>query len=182
MGAVAALVAAAWLPASRAPVSAAEAGIVFRGATSSSSKLARSSVSLARPGGTVSGDVLLASLVVNDDDPLPVAPSGWTLVRQNSVLNVILQTVYVHVATSAEPASYTWKLSAGRRVLGGVSAYGGVDPAKPIDAQAGLVSAGSGTAIIAPSATTSSAAPAAPTASSPGPGTTSSTEAPASTS
>ncbi|HLF39878.1 MAG TPA: glycosyl hydrolase, partial [Acidimicrobiia bacterium] len=85
--------------------------IAFRAAASSGSSQARSSVTIARPAGTAPGDVMVASLVINDDDPAFRAPVGWSLLRQDTIRDVLRQAIYVKTATTVEPGSYTWRLS-----------------------------------------------------------------------
>ncbi|MGH9002077.1 MAG: DUF7594 domain-containing protein [Acidimicrobiia bacterium] len=128
-----------------------EGPISFRSATSDGSNTSRSSITIPRPAGTVAGDVMVASIVLNDDDPNITTPAGWTLVRQDAVLNGVLQGIYVRVAGASEPASYTWTIPDLRRITGGVSTYSGVDTANPVDAHDAATDAGGGTSIIAPS-------------------------------
>jgi hypothetical protein len=137
--------AVAVVPAGGAPVPQA--------ASSSGSSSSRTSITLARPVGTAAGQVMVASIVSNSDDPVS-APAGWTLVRADTIPGVLGQTVYVKVAGAAEPSSYTWRLSDYRRVAGGITTYGGVDTTHPIDVQAAAVMGGAGTALTAPSLTT----------------------------
>ena len=124
------------------------------GSSFSGSSTTRSSVTVARPAGTAAGHVMVASIVSNDDDPAFSAPAGWTMVRNDSIPDALRQAVYVKVAGSAEPPSYTWTVSQYRRLAGGITTYAGVDTAQPVDVQAAAVSTDSGTALTAPSVTT----------------------------
>jgi hypothetical protein len=121
---------------------------------SSGSSSARSSITIPRPAGTASGHVMLASIVANDDDPNFTAPAGWTLVRQDTVVDALRQNLYVKVAGGAEPSAYTWTLSGTRRVAGGVTTYSGVDTSDPVDTHGATAQASPTTAVIAPSVTT----------------------------
>ena len=107
---------------------------------------------LPRPSGTVSGDVLLASVALRSTTAI-TAPAGWTLVRVDPRATIFRQAVYVHVAGGAEPASYTWTFASARPAVGTIAAYSGVDSANPIVAHSGIDSAGSAS-ITAPSLTT----------------------------
>jgi hypothetical protein len=128
--------------------------IAFRAASSNGSNDTRSSITIAKPTGTQAGDVMVASIVLNDDDPAVLAPAGWTLVRQDAVQNAVMQTIFVRVAGASEPASYTWSIPDFRRITGGISAYSGVDTSHPVDAHNGATDALGSNSIVAPSITT----------------------------
>ncbi|MGH9010154.1 MAG: metallophosphoesterase family protein, partial [Acidimicrobiia bacterium] len=128
-------------------------GITVIGDASSGSSSSRNSITISRPSGTQAGQVMVASIVSNDDSPGFTAPAGWTLVRQDTIVDSLRQNVYYKVAGSSEPGSYTWTLSSYRRVAGGITTYAGVNTADPIDAHAGQTNP-SGTSITAPSITT----------------------------
>ncbi len=131
----------------------ARAAGVSVGVTSSGSSSSRSSITLARPAGTQPGDVMVASIVVNDDDVI-TAPAGWALVRQDRIVDVIRQALYVRAATASEPASFQWALPGSRRAAGGITTYSGVDPVNPVDVHDAQVQATATTAVTAPSVTT----------------------------
>jgi hypothetical protein len=120
---------------------------------SNGSGVIRNSISLDRPAGTVPGHVMVASLVMSDDDPGFNAPSGWTVVRDDSIKDTLRQTVYMKVAGSSEPPSYSWGVPPGRRMAGGITTFAGIDTAQPIDASSGTTNP-SGTSVSAPAITT----------------------------
>jgi hypothetical protein len=124
--------------------------------SSSGSSAARNSISLDRPSGTAAGHAMVAQIVSNDDDPGLVAPSGWTVVSDRSIVNALRQVVYVKVAGSTEPPSYTWTLSTSttRRIAGGLTTYSGIDTTSPIDAAGTSVNATASVNVTAPSITT----------------------------
>ncbi|MGH9036065.1 MAG: hypothetical protein ACRD0O_09890, partial [Acidimicrobiia bacterium] len=132
--------------------------VAFRSASSNGSPDSRTSITIAKPAGTVAGDVMVASIVQNDALPVS-APAGWTLVRQDAVGTAVKQSVYVRVAGASEPSSYTWSLGDAnfRRIAGGISSYSGVDTAHPVDAHNGTTSDAATTSITAPSVTTTAA-------------------------
>ena len=101
---------------------------------SNGSSSARTSIAVNRPAGTLWGQVMLASIVSNNDDPAFTAPAGWTLVRQGTITDALRHAVYWKVAGPSEPASYTWTTSSSRRLAGGITSFGGIDRAQPIDA------------------------------------------------
>jgi Bacterial Ig-like domain len=130
------------------PVSA---GITLRSA-SSGDNLAATSLVLPRPGNVVAGDVMLATVAARGT-PTISAPPGWTLVRIDANASTVRQAVFLCVVGASEPASYSFGLSSAQSAAGGIVAYGGVDPANPIDAAGGQVNASS-PSVTAPSVTT----------------------------
>ncbi|MGH9009904.1 MAG: metallophosphoesterase [Acidimicrobiia bacterium] len=148
---IAGLLVALFAPVSPTP---AAAGVAQVGSSSSGSSKALKSITLKRPSGTAAGHVMVASIVNNDDDPV-TAPAEWTVVRRDSIEDRLHQAVYVKVAGSSEPKSYTWKVSDYRRIAGGITTYAGVDPTHPIDAHAGSANPTRATTVAAPSVTPS---------------------------
>jgi hypothetical protein len=123
------------------------------GSASNGSAAGRVSISIDRPAGTSAGHVMLASIVISDDDPAFTAPAGWTLVRQDTIKDMLRQAIYVKAAGSSEPGSYTWTVPSARRIAGGITTFDGIDATHPVDAVAGSTNP-SGTAVSAPSVTT----------------------------
>ena len=123
------------------------------GSASNGSGDGRVSITIGRPGGPAAGDVMLASVVISDDDPAFTAPAGWTLVRQDTIKDLLRQAIYVKAAGASEPASYTWTVPSARRIAGGITTFDGIDDTHPIDAIDASLNA-SGTAVSSPSITT----------------------------
>jgi hypothetical protein len=123
------------------------------GSASDGSGAGRVSISIDRPSGTSPGNVMLASIVISDDDPAFTAPAGWTLVRNDTIKDMLRQAIYVKAAGSSEPGSYTWTVPSARRIAGGITTFEGIDVTHPVDA----VNASTnpvGTAVSSPSLTT----------------------------
>jgi hypothetical protein len=78
-------------------------GIAFRSATSAQ-VLIGTSITLNKPSGTASGDVLVAAIDIGLDTTTVTAPSGWTLVRSTASGSSLTQATYVHVAGTSEPS------------------------------------------------------------------------------
>lgn len=112
-----------------------------------------STLTISRPAGVQSGDLLLAQISWRGNRSLNVVPTGWTLRQFQVNGNVIRQAVYSKLATGSEPTSYTWQFSSSGRNAGGISVWRGVDSSDPIISSAGN-SAFSST-LIAPSVTVS---------------------------
>ncbi|MGH2786088.1 MAG: Ig-like domain-containing protein [Actinomycetota bacterium] len=129
------------------------AGIAFRSA-SSAANVPSTTLTIPSPAGVAADDVLVAAIDVRGN-PTLTPPAGWTLVRLDISGFVMRQAVYVRVAGSNVPPSYTWTLSSIQSAAGGIAAYSGVDTASPILTHAGQISTTSGTnQIVAPSITT----------------------------
>jgi hypothetical protein len=141
-------------PATATTLPASGGGIAFRAASSATTRGA-TSLSVPRPTGTQSGDVLVASLDVAGA-PQITAPAGWTLVRTDTAPSSFVQATYWHLAGASDPASFTWAFSSSQLAVGSMLAYSGVDPANPVDASNGQANASS-TSIVAPSVDASAA-------------------------
>ena len=105
--------------------------IAFRGASTATAKSANS-LTVSRPTGVQSGDVMLAAITVNGS-PASITPpvtGGWTLLRQDQSGSALRQYVFAKVAV-AEPSSYTWTLPAKFPLGAAITAYSGVDTSSP---------------------------------------------------
>ena len=125
----------------------------FRGASTAVNTALATSFSVPGPAGAVSGDLLVTVLDVRGPAAV-TAPAGWVLARQDVAGSGVRQVTYYRIAGGSEPASYLWRLSAGRGASAVSAAYGGVDPTNPILVGSGLASVNT-TSITAPSVTTS---------------------------
>jgi hypothetical protein len=126
--------------------------ILFRAATSAAARNV-TSFSLSRPAGVAGGDVMLAAVSLSETVTV-TPPTGWTQVRVETNGSTMRQAIYRKVATSGEPSSYPWGLSARTTsVAGAILAYEGVDTLSSVDVSNGASSSTSG-AITAPSVST----------------------------
>jgi hypothetical protein len=106
---------------------------------------ATGALSIAKPAGTVTDDVMIASIAVRPHTVTLTPPAGWTLVRRldNSNASSNSLAVYSKVAGSSEPGSYTWTVGAGHTgVAGGIQTFAGADTTTPIDVEAGQPTSG----------------------------------------
>jgi peptidoglycan/xylan/chitin deacetylase (PgdA/CDA1 family) len=126
-------------------------GIALRGATGAT-VTSGTSITLNKPSGTASGDVLIAAIEISGTTTV-TAPSGWVLIRSTTSGSALTQASYVHTAGASEPSSYQWQFSSSRLASATVAAYVGVNGTTPVDVSSGGSSSGS-TSIIAPSLTT----------------------------
>jgi len=121
--------------------------------TSSATSTPVTTIAISKPAGVTTDDVLLAGISVRGN-PTITPPTGWTLVRSDASTTVLLQSVYVKVATGSEPASYSWTFSVPiASAVGGIAAHSGVDTTTPVDTSGGQANASS-TSVTAPSVTT----------------------------
>lgn len=131
-------------------VTAGGGNIAYRAGTTAT--LASSSITLTKPTGVVSGDVMYA-MIFQDAAPL-VSLAGWTqLATGNTPTNSFPVTLFRRVAGASEGASYTFS-GGGTNGQGIMVAFSGVN-ATPEDA---TTTSATGTASIAyPSITTANA-------------------------
>lgn len=109
-------------------------GISVVNSSTTYSGTAAGSATLSVPAGVAAGDVLVAS-IAGDLNATVTPPAGWTaIVSGLSVGSGSRLFSYYHVVGSGDPASYAWTFSKAVKWGGGITAYRGVDNAKPLDA------------------------------------------------
>ena len=126
----------------------AQAAVAFR-AAASTGQASGGTITVAKPAGTVSGDVMLASVTVVTNVSTVATPTGWTLLldTNQTVTNTNTSRLYTYykVAGAAEPTSYAWTVS-GTNIgaVAAIASFSGVDiSVSPIDASAGQATASS---------------------------------------
>ena len=106
------------------------------GATSASFASARE-LRLRTPGRVVAGDLLVAALTIRAGGGTRIyRPPGWTQLRRDSCTAgsvTLTQSLYVRVATVRQAAVTTWGIARATSAVGGIVAYRGLDPTRPID-------------------------------------------------
>jgi RHS repeat-associated protein len=143
------------------PIGASGGAISLRASTAGGNSVT-SSVTVNKPTGVASGDVVIAGIAARGGSDVVInPPTGWTLMRTDNNSNSLQLSSYWHLAGSSEPASYTWNLTdatsgaaASKAAAGTVTAYTGVNTATPVDAFGGQVDPNSTLSIVAPSITT----------------------------
>lgn len=133
--------------------------VVFRATATASNPSDGTAVTIARPAGTVAGDLLVAQVAFHTHDFVGTIapPSGWTTIRVDNDTSHEIQGVFWKVATAAEPASYVFTNTTGdtnKEGSGAITAYTGVDTVTPIDAHAAATYPAGGFSIVGPSVTT----------------------------
>jgi RHS repeat-associated protein len=92
---------------------------------------AESQVVIDRPGGTQTGDLLIAELFA-DEGANMTAPMGWQLVPGSvAAVGTSKTAVYSHVQTATDPASFVFDFSIDGWHIGGMKAFRNTDPAHP---------------------------------------------------
>jgi hypothetical protein len=117
-------------------------------------------VTINRPGGVVTGDVLVAQINADLNPDVATAPTGWQQAitpRSNGTGNRLFAYYKVVGDAASEPASYTWTLSTAVKWNAGMENFHGVNTANPWDtAESGATSA-SATTLTVPGVTTQTA-------------------------
>ncbi|MCH7229043.1 SdrD B-like domain-containing protein, partial [Haloferula sp. A504] len=109
----------------------------------------------AKPAGTIENDVMIASIAFDKgSDRTITVPAGWNLIRRTDSGNELGLATYYKIAGASEPANYTFSMDADEKWSIGISSYRNVNTAAPINAEAGQTNSNSST-VTAPSITTS---------------------------
>ncbi len=109
--------------------------ITFRAASSANAPSGTLSLVINAPAGTVSSDVLIASIAVRPNTATITPPASWTLIRRtdNASGTANSVAVYYKVAGGSEPSSYTWTFSASTGSAGGIESFANVDTSAPVN-------------------------------------------------
>ncbi|PRH79390.1 hypothetical protein C6N75_09920 [Streptomyces solincola] len=105
------------------------------GSATTATSAGATSISVAKPTGVASGDVLIAHFSHNDQT---ATLTGWTLVNSTKSPGVAFRDgLFYKVAGGSEPASYTFSVPANTGPLvGSITAWRGVDTSAPINDEA----------------------------------------------
>lgn len=118
-----------------------------------------SSIVLTKPSGTVSGDLLIALVQIqNVANTVNSVPSGWSLIdTQNTGPDSYDNhtALYYKVAGGSEPADYTWGFSGSNNVGGVMGCWSGCASSSPIGGTAKAQDTNFDTTEAAPSVTVS---------------------------
>ncbi len=117
----------------------------FRSSTQAGVDSGITTLTIAKPSGVVSGDVLVAAIAVRPHTATVTEPSGWTLARarvDNPNANANAQLMYYRFVDGTEGADFSWTLGASPTgAVGGIAAFTGVKTCVPIDASDGQLTA-----------------------------------------
>lgn len=104
----------------------------------SATSTAQGNITITKPAGTVSGDVMIATFAKSASAAAISAPAGWVLIDGRTLGGSTYGAVFYKIAGGAEGANYQFT-SAGD-IAGGISAFSGVDNATPFDVATGTIS------------------------------------------
>jgi RHS repeat-associated protein len=114
---------------------------------------ASNTATVAKPAGTVAGDLLIVGIgFEKGTDAAITPPSGWTLIRRTNQSSDVGYATYRKAAGASEPASYAFGLTNSPKWSIGSCAISGADATTPIDVHNGAF--GSSGNPSAPSVTT----------------------------
>ena len=134
--------------------SPARAAIYFRSGATAQTGSGATSIAVSVPAGVVAGDVMIASIAAEGGGNF-TAPTGWSSTNLFAGATKFgTGGVYFHVASSSEPASYSWGLGTSRKATGKIASYVGVENSSPIEVKATTAGNTSGTTDKAASITT----------------------------
>lgn len=124
--------------------------IAFRDAKNATGS---TSVTITKPTGTVSGDVLILHIITETNKV--ITATGWTQIDNVVSAGTVLRYAsYYKVAGGSEPASYTINVASGTYTEGIIACYSGVDNTTPINAHTTAEASGSTSTPTIPSVTT----------------------------
>ena len=132
--------------------------VAFR-SDSSAASATGAQITLPTPAGVQVGDVMIAAVAWHTHDYSGTRidpPAGWQLIRIDTEFTHIVQGLFWKVATGAEPSGHTFVNTTAdttRELVGGISAYDGVDPVSPIDVHGGAATPSNVFTLTAPSVT-----------------------------
>lgn len=117
-------------------------GIAFRNSASSSG-LADTTITMAKPTGTADGDLMIAVIGSSSQTPtMTTAAAGWTAYSWSPVDGATDSRLWVYwKIASSEGASWDWVMSAGGQFVWGAASYSGVNGVAPNDNSAGASNA-----------------------------------------
>lgn len=117
-------------------------------------------LTIAIPGNTAVGDVMVAQVAVRDSTAVLPTPTDWTKIGGDAMAgdasSGVRQAVYYRVAAAADlsAGSVTWPLPGVTSAAGAILSYRGVDAAAPVDASSSNSGTANTTSIVATGVTT----------------------------
>ncbi len=106
--------------------------ITLRSTSSATLTAAGTSLTVDAPAGLAAGDVMYAVIASDSHAQTIAAPTGWVADQSGNILNPTLYTFY-KVATSTEPATYTFTISASETLFALIADYTGVNNTTPLN-------------------------------------------------
>lgn len=111
--------------------------VALRGVATTATVTNTASLTISKPTGVVSGDLMIATLVQVNDTQKPDAPLGWNLIDQRTLRTQPhgFGAIYYKVAGDSEASDYTFIVPTGPDVTasGSIIAFSGEDANNPFD-------------------------------------------------
>lgn len=108
---------------------------------------------IAKPTGTVAGEVMFGFTIADDQAPTTVSGTWTQLGTTGTVTEITGMKNWQRVAGASEPSSYTFSYGSGADVAAGIITVTGADSTTPLVATPPATSTGTGTSMAAPSVT-----------------------------
>jgi hypothetical protein len=129
-------------------------GVVFEEFTEASLGSNGKSLTISKPAGTASGDLLIAAVATDGNQGTWTPPSaGWNLIDAGNQSEEVSLAVWWKLAGSSEPAGYNFSWAEDQEAYARIMRFSGHDPANPIDVSASA--GGSSSSPSSPAVTTS---------------------------
>jgi hypothetical protein len=107
-----------------------------------SNAVASGGLTINKPAGTISGDVMIAAISIRSATSVITAPGGWTLIRRTDNPGSAIpysQATYWKAAGGSEPVNYAWTFSVSTATAGGICTFYGINTSNPINIENGHV-------------------------------------------
>ena len=112
------------------------------------------SVSVTKPTGVQTNDLLVAHVMVTGNATASLAGAGWTPVTSGTAANAGTQASFYKIAGGSEPGSYSFTWTTNRSTVATVTAYYGVKSTSPVDLFSAVGSTNNTTSVTAGTLTT----------------------------
>jgi hypothetical protein len=109
---------------------------------------------VAKPAGTVQGDLLVAGIMIEKGSQVSITATGWTLILRTNQSTDVGMATYYKVAGASEPANYSFTLTNTPKWSIGISRITNAYTVNPINASNGAAGNNSSVNVDAPSVTT----------------------------
>ena len=111
--------------------------IIFKEYTQARLASNGTSMNISKPGGTATGDLLIAVLVTDGEQKKAMSASGgWSLIDHGVRSKQVSMDVWWKLAAGSEPAQYTFGWAKSQEAYGWIMRFTGHDPGNPINVTA----------------------------------------------
>lgn len=107
--------------------------IAYQSETHSTATTNSSTCTVNKPSGVADGDLLVATIIIYNNNTINSVPSGWTLLESNTDLSSFRMYTYYKIASS-EPSTWDWGFNAGSDWVYMCARFDGMSPTSTITA------------------------------------------------